>query len=299
MLPSWRPGPVRDAVLEFLADARELPLSERVATFDNDGTLWCERPTFVQLDFFAAELRSMAAADPSVRDRAEYAAVLAGDPTAMSALGLERIGYALLEMFVGQAPATFEALAVAFLATARNEALGIPIRRTRYQPMLELIDELRQLEFTVALVTGGGTEFVRAISQDLYGVPPELVVGTLIDYDFGRAADGSPGLTRTAQLQSPVNEGAAKISLIQGQLGRRPIMAAGNSGGDREMLEWASAGDGPSLALLIDHDDAEREFRYVSTAQSFTEDEPITDVGHRLGWTVVSMARDWSTIFVP
>ena len=134
--------------------------------------------------------------------------------------------------------------------------------------MLELIDELRELEFTVALMTGGGTEFVRAITQDLYGVPPELVVGTLIDYDFGRPADGSPGLTRTAQLQSPVNEDTAKISLNQGQLGRRPIMAAGNSGGDREMLEWASVGDGPNLALLIDHDDAEREFRYVSTALS-------------------------------
>jgi len=148
-------------------------------------------------------------------------------------------------------------------------------------------------------VTGGGTEFVRAVSEDLYDVPPQNVVGSLIAYEFVPTADDGPGprLRRTAQLMGAANEGATKVSNIQAQLGRRPILAAGNSGGDREMLEWATAGDGPTLALLVDHDDEEREFRYMSTAETFTDSEPITDVGARLGWTIVSMARDWERTF--
>jgi hypothetical protein len=164
--------------------------------------------------------------------------------------------------------------------------------------MLELLEELRRRDFTVCLVSGGGTEFVRAISEDLYGVPPHAVVGTLIEYEFGRE-DGVPVLRRTARAQGHANEGAEKVANMQTQLGRRPILGVGNSGGDRELLEWACAGDGPGLALLVDHDDAEREFQYVSKAESFTESESITDVARRLGWAVVSMARDWATIFPP
>jgi hypothetical protein len=163
--------------------------------------------------------------------------------------------------------------------------------------MLELIAELRRRDFSIALVTGGGTEFVRAISDDLYGIPPHAVVGTLITYEFLRDSDDRPTLRRTSAIQGSANEGPTKVTNIQTQLGRRPIMVAGNSGGDREMLEWAQAADGPSLALLVVHDDAEREFQYVSTAETFSEPEPITAVGARLGWTVVSMANDWQTIF--
>jgi hypothetical protein len=162
--------------------------------------------------------------------------------------------------------------------------------------MLELIDELRRREFTVAIVTGGGTEFVRAVSEPLYGVAPELVVGTLIDYDVSRDPEGGLQIRRANRLVGGANEGIAKIAGIQRHLGRRPILAAGNSGGDREMLEWAIGGDGPGLALLVDHDDAEREFAYVSTATTFAEPEPITDVGRRLGFTIVSMADDWSEV---
>ena len=165
--------------------------------------------------------------------------------------------------------------------------------------MLELIDELRSRDFTVSIVTGGGTEFVRAVSQDLYGVPPEAVVGHASSPTTTAATSGAPRLRRTREIAGVANEGAAKVSNIQTQLGRRPILAAGNSGGDREMLEWAAAGDGPTLALLVDHDDAEREFSYVSTAETFAEPEPITEVGERLGWTVISMADDWETIFPP
>jgi phosphoserine phosphatase len=297
LLPSWRPGPTRDALVSFLDAAEELPPEQRVAAFDNDGTLWCERPTYVQYDFFVDALRRQVEVEPQLADRQEYAAVLEADAVAMGELGLARVALALAELFEGLTPEAFTLRVREFLGRTRHVALGVPFEATVYQPMLELIDELRRRSFAVTLVSGGGTEFVRAISHELYGVAPEAVVGTLIDYRFGRDAHGRVVLQRTAGLVGEANEGPAKVTNIQTQLGRRPVLAAGNSGGDREMLEWAAGGDGPGLALLIDHDDEAREFRYVSQAGTFTEAEPITDVGRRLGWTVVSMARDWDRIF--
>ena len=237
--------------------------------------------------------------DPSIGERAEFAALLSGDQAAVAGIGLERIALALAGLFEGMTPEEFAAAAREFMGRAAHPTLGRPTRSVIYQPMSELIAELRRHDFTVGIVTGGGTEFVRAISDELYGVPAELVVGTLIGYDVSRDGDGPPVIRRTSGLLGVANEGSAKVANIQTQLGRRPILAAGNSGGDREMLEWAQATGSPSLALLIDHDDAEREFHYTSTAQTFAESEPITDVGARLGWTVVSMARDWDVVFPP
>ena len=201
----------------------------------------------------------------------EFAALLAEDKAAMGELGLNRIAFALLGLFKGITPEEFAARVREFMARAEHPTLRRPLRATTYQPMLELVGALRELDFTVCIVTGGGTEFVRAVSQDLYGVPPEAVVGSLVSYTYSTEPPGPgrparPVLRRTTALDGEANEGAAKVSNIQAQLGRRPIMAAGNSGGDREMLEWAAGGEGPSLALLVDHDDAEREFAYVSTA---------------------------------
>jgi phosphoserine phosphatase len=298
-LPSWRPGTTRDAVEAFLAAAERVPVADRVAYFDNDGTLWCERPSYVQLDFFLDALRRHVAEDPSIGERAEFGALLSGDRAAVAGIGLERIAVALAGLFEGLTPEEFTAAAREFMSRAVHPMLGRPTRSVTYQPMLELIAELRRRDFTVGIVTGGGTEFVRAISDDLYGVPAELVVGTLIGYDVSRDGEGPPVIRRTSGLLGAANEGSAKVANIQTQLGRRPILAAGNSGGDREMLEWAQAAGSPSLALLIDHDDADREFHYTSTAQTFVETEPITDVGARLGWTIVSMARDWEVVFPP
>jgi phosphoserine phosphatase len=298
-LPSWRPGATRDSLLRFLDGADSVPVDRRVAAFDNDGTLWCEKPTYVQLAFFEDALRSAVAADASRRVRPEYAAVLDGDRAALGEIGLEHVALALGELFAGREPDAFAGLVRDFMARARHRTLGVPFSRLVYQPMLELLDELRRREFTICIVTGGGTEFVRAVSEDLYGVPPEAVVGTLVEYDFVRRDDGSPTLHRTNGVHGVANEGAAKVGNIQTQLGRRPLLAAGNSGGDREMLEWTGTADEPSLALLIDHDDDEREFHYTSTAETFTEAEPITAVGRRLDWTVVSIQRDWSIVFAP
>jgi phosphoserine phosphatase len=276
-----------------------VPVADRVAYFDNDGTLWCERPSYVQLDFFLDALRRHVGHDPPIGERDEFAALLSGDQVAVEGIGLERIALALAGLFEGMMPEEFTSATREFIDRAVHPTLGRPTRSVTYRPMLELIAELRRRDFTVGIVTGGGTEFVRSISDDLYGVPAELVVGSLIGYDVSRDGEGRPVIRRTSGLLGVANEGSAKVANIQTQLGRRPILAAGNSGGDREMLEWAQAAGFPSLALLIDHDDAEREFHYTSTAQTFAEPEPITDVGVRLGWTVVSMARDWEVIFPP
>ena len=297
VLASWRPGASRDAVLGFLDAVVDVPREDRLACFDNDGTLWCERPTLVQYEFFVHALEARAD-EAGIRDVAEYAALLDHDAAAMGELGLERIALALTRLFEGISPEVFRQRVREFMAVAEHPTLARPFREAIYRPMLELIEELRRRDVAVCIVSGGGTEFVRAVSHQLYGVGPESVVGTLIDYEYSRdEATGSPRLRRTGQLDGGANEGAVKVNNIQRQLGRRPLLAAGNSAGDREMLEWAAGGDGPTLALLVDHDDGEREFSYLSKAASFDETEPITKVGDRLGWTVVSMADDWATIF--
>jgi phosphoglycolate phosphatase-like HAD superfamily hydrolase len=288
LLPSWRTGAARDALLTFLEAASDLPVADRVAYFDNDGTLWCEKPQYVQLDFYLDALGRRVAADPTTAEREEFAALLGGDSAAIHELGLARIALALASLFEGQTPEEFQAEARDFVARHPGRV---------YRPMLELIAELRRRDFTVGIITGGGTEFVRAVSEQLYGVPPHLVVGTLIDYRFDRNEAGSPVLRRTASVLGSANEGEPKVLNIQTQLGRRPILAVGNSSGDREMLEWAAAGPGPTMALLVDHDDADREYSYVSKGATTADDEAITDVAARLGWVVASIAHDWEAVF--
>ena len=204
ILPSWRPGATRDALLAFLERAATVPVEDRVAYFDNDGTLWCERPTYVQYDFFVDVLRQRVAEDPGVAERAEFAALLGGDPAAIEALGLPRIAAALAGLFEGQTPQEFAAVVQEFMARAQHRTLGRPLRTLTYRPMLELIAELRRLDFTVGIVTGGGAEFLRAVSQDLYAVPPELVVGTQIGYRLTTDAAGS---ARAAAHRRPGRRG--------------------------------------------------------------------------------------------
>src|SRR6478735_1024609 len=218
-LRSWRPGPTRDAILGFLdAAVADVPVADRVAYLDNDGTLWCEKPNYVQLDFFLDALGRRVADDPSLRDRPEFAAVLSGDAAAIADVGLARVAVALAGLFDGQTPDEFAAATAAFLAGYRHPTRQAPVAGIVYQPMLELLDALRAAQFTIGVVTGGGTEFVRQVSQDLYGVGPELVVGTLIGYDFGRDADDRPELTRTVQRLGDANEGAPKVAHFQSQI---------------------------------------------------------------------------------
>ena len=296
ILPSWRDGAARTAVVDFLDMADQIPPDRRLAAFDNDGTLWCEKPHYPQLDFFVWELRHAVEDRPALGAVPEYEALLKRDTEAMAEMGLERIALALVALFEQQEPEQFEARVNTFFDSTRHPDTGLRYDRMIYQPMLELLQELETRGFTNCIVTGGGTEFVRAISRRVYGIEPERVVGTLVTYTLiGR--DGRPVLVRTNRLQGEINEGGNKISNIQIGLGRRPVLAAGNSPGDAAMLEHTSSMDGPSLALLIDHDDGEREYAYRSRAGTFAADEPIETTASRLGWSTVSMGNDWTTVF--
>lgn len=296
LLPSWRAGATRDAVVAFLAASAAIAPEDRVAVFDNDGTLWTEKPMYPQQAFFIHELALAVRTEPALADRVEYAALLQRDDAAVSELGLPRIGMALADLFTGMSPDEFAHRARTFIHHATHPTSGLPYAAGTYRPMLELLEALRTRGFTNFIVTGGGTEFVRAVSQQLYGVAPEGVVGTLIGYEYV-TVDGAPAVVRTNQLTGEANEGHAKVVNIQQHLGRRPVLAAGNSAGDREMIEWAVAADGPTLGMLIEHDDAVREVAYDSVAGSFDSTERIVDIGHRQGWTVVSMRDDWTTVF--
>lgn len=295
ILPSWREGSTRAALLEFLAATDDIPYERRLAVFDNDGTLWCEKPNYPQLEFFAWALRKAAKERPALLAVPELAALAAADMGAMVDLGLDRVALAVMSLFEMQEPEVFEAQVHAFFDEERHPS-GQRFDVMVYQPMLELMGELAARGFTNCIVTGGGTEFVRAISRQVYGVDQERVVGTLVTYVLIER-DGRPTLVRTNRPQGEANEGAAKISNIQMGLGRRPSFAAGNSPGDAEMLEYANATDGPSLALLVNHDDAEREFAYESRAGTFLSAEPIGATAERLGWLQVSMRDDWTKVF--
>jgi hypothetical protein len=172
----------------------------------------------------------------------------------------------------------------------------VPFRELTYPPMIELMELLRARGFRVFIVTGGGVEFVRAVGEELYGVPPDDVVGSAVEVEFERR-DGRIVLVRKAAMRGSPNEGPPKAVNIQAHIGRRPILAAGNSAGDREMLEYAHTGERPSLCLVVDHDDEEREYAYAGAAATNPDAEPILDTANRLGWTVVSMRRDWNRVF--
>lgn len=300
LLPSWRDGATRTAIVSFLDRVDEIPPDERVAVFDNDGTMWCEKPQYTQLEFMLAELASAAGADDSLRAKPEFRALLAGDREALAGMGLERVIFALVDLHTGLTPEEFDARVADFFATARHADRGVAYRAQRYQPMLEVMDELRARGFDFYIVTGGGSEFVRVIAEDFYGVKPEGVVGSQVAYEIDRLDDGSLRLLRTGDIvASGPNEGITKPTNIQRVLGRRPVVAGGNSAGDAEMLQYAQSYDGPSLALLVDHDDSEREYAYESKAGTFESDESILETADRLGWVVASIKNDWSTVFPP
>ncbi len=291
-LPSWRPGPTRDSIEAFLDAARDLPVESRLACIDNDGTLWCEKPQYLQFYFFVDALQRAVAADPQLAEVAEFKALIEHDAEAMGEIGVVKIVLALAGLFAGETPDEFDRQAREFAATFRHPDSGRSLAGLRYQPMLELLDELRSLDFTICISTGGGTEFVRAISRELYRVPPSLVIGTGITYDYS-----DDELVRTGDLDGPPNEGAPKVIAIQRHFGQRPIFTAGNTNGDQHMMEWATAGDGPSLGLLVDHDDAEREYAYEGGAATFEAERTMKEIAADRGWVVASMKNDLDVVF--
>jgi phosphoglycolate phosphatase-like HAD superfamily hydrolase len=304
-LPNWRKGAVKDAILEFVdrtcADGspEALPVEERVAVFDNDGTLWSEKPMPIQLDFILRRLGQMAETDPSLRDRQPWkaaherdtgwlahvmAAHYAGDDSEVTVLGAGIVA-AFANITVDQ----FEADSDAFLRTTRHPTLARGYLECAYAPMVELLAHLRANRFASYIASGGGRDFMRPISQEVYGIPREGVIGSAVALAY--APDDAGGAIVRQAAADYLDDGPAKPVHIWTRTGRRPVLAAGNSNGDIEMLDFAQRPRTPSLRLLVLHDDAEREFAYVAGA------ERALDLAATRGWTVVSMKDDWAKMF--
>jgi phosphoserine phosphatase len=295
-LASWNEGAARAAIEDYLARIGDVPAAERVAVFDNDGTLWCEKPTYAQALFLFEELRARAAADPELAGEPVVAALLEGGLAAAAEHGLGAIAQVLLRVHEGVTTEAFAALVARWYAEARHPRFGVPFTAMTYAPMLELLDLLRAHEFRVFIVTGGGVEFVRPVGHELYGVRPDDVVGSAVQVRVERR-DGKMVLVREAKLLGSPNEGEPKPINVQTHIGQRPVLAAGNSAGDREMLEHADGGEHPWLCLVVNHDDAEREYAYAGASATDPSAEPILDTAAARGWTVVSMRDDWRRVF--
>jgi len=298
-LPSWNDTPTKQAILDFVGAVTDesgpgyVPPAERIATFDNDGTLWCEKPAYIQLFFAIQRLKEMAAADPGLRDKPAYKAAVAGDMGYFASLypgdipALMKIGF---DTHAGMPQEEFERLAADFLANARHPRFGVPYKQCIYQPMLELMDYLQDNDFKVFIASAGGMSFMRTVSEAIYNVPRENVIGSNITFEIGRK-DGRLILLRKPGLVEPVDDGPGKPVNIELHIGRRPILAAGNSNGDIEMLEHAEDKRRPWLCLLLHHDDAAREYAYDQGA------EKSLQLARERGWTVVSMKDDFKTVF--
>jgi hypothetical protein len=299
-LPSWNEGAVERSITDFVRAAADpaspefIPAPQRVAVFDNDGCLWAEKPTYFQLLFIMDRIRALAPEHPEWASTQPFQAVLENDREALAAAG----EHGLLELAAAaQAGITtdeFTAAVRAWLATARHPVTGRPYTSMVYQPMLELMDYLRANGFAVYIVSGGGAEFIRVWAEDVYGVPPENVVGSTGGLRFEMRGD-QPVIVREPELQF-INDKAGKPVGIQRFIGRRPVFAAGNSDGDYEMLQWTTSGPGPRLGLLVHHTDAKREWAYDRQSSEGRLDKAL-DAAPQYGWQVVDMARDWSVIF--
>jgi phosphoserine phosphatase len=295
-LASWNEGAARSTILDYVARAADVPVAERVAVFDIDGTLWCEKPAYMQAFFLMERLQQQAAVDPQLAANEVVKALLADDIAAASRHGLGDVVQVLMNTYADVTTEEFDAAVMHWAEQFRHPRFGTTFAGVVYAPMLELLDLLRANEFRVFLVTGGGVDFVRPLCAQLYGVERDDVVGSAVKVEFVRRG-GKIVLARTAALAGSPNEGPPKVVNVHSHIGRRPLVAVGNSAGDREMLEFAHTGERPSLCIVLDHDDEEREYAYSGEALTNPDAEPIRTTAERFGWTVVSMRRDWRRVF--
>jgi phosphoserine phosphatase len=306
-LPSWNEGATKQAILDFVAATTTegrpdfVPPGDRIATFDQDGTTWVEQPLYGQALFALARIAAMAPAHPEWKEAEPFRSVLSGDHAALAHLTEEDWMEIIAVTHAGMSTVDFEALVADWLPTSENPALKKgPVTSLVYQPMLEVMEYLRANGFRTYLVTGGGQEFVRVYAEDVYGVPPEQVVGSSLLTQYQMTDDG-PVLMREGKPFF-VDDGPGKAVGINLFIGDRPQIAFGNSEGDREMLQWTTAGDGARLGLLVFHDDAEREFAYgpadgLPDSHIGTFPQDLMDEAAARGWKVISMKDDWKTIF--
>jgi hypothetical protein len=300
VLPSWSEGTTRDALVSFVEDVTTdggphyVPPAERIAVFDNDGTLWSEQPMYVQLAFAADRVKALAPEHPEWAERQPFKGVLEGDLEAVAASGEHGLLELMMATHAGMTTGEFTELVESWLATARHPKLNRPYTELVYQPMLELLDYLRANGFRTWIVSGGGIAFMRPWTEGIYGVPPEQVVGSSIEIRFEMRNDG-PVLLRIPELDF-IDDKAGKPVGIHKFIGRRPIAAFGNSDGDLQMLQWTTAGPGRRLSAIVHHTDGEREVAYDRESHIGRLDKALDEATER-GWVVVDMKADWKTVF--
>ncbi len=300
-LPSWNDGPARSAILDFVAavtaegSADFVPEPERIATFDNDGTLWVEQPMYVQGVFAFDRLKALAPQHPEWQAEQPFKAALEGDRATLADAGERGLLALVMATHAGMTTDQFAAEVTDWLATAEHPRFQRPYTRLVYQPMVELLDYLRANGFKTFIVSGGGVDFMRPWADGAYGIPPEQVVGSSIKSGF-EIEDGKPALKKLPELEF-VDDGPGKPEGIHRFIGRRPIAAFGNSDGDLQMLQWTTIGvPGRRFGLIVHHDDAEREYAYDRDSHVGRLDKAL-DAAPAAGWTVVSMKNDWQQIF--
>jgi len=299
-LPSWNDGKTRQAIEAFVervttpGSADFVPPAERIAVFDNDGTLWSEQPMYVQLAFALDRVKALAPEHPEWKDQAPFNAVLTGDLKALGAAGERGLMELLLATHAGMTSDEFEKVVKDWIATAKHPIYQRPYTECVYQPMRELLEYLRAHEFKTYIVSGGGIEFMRPWSEAVYGIPPEQVIGTSIKLKYV-LQDGRPVLVRLPEIDF-IDDKAGKPVGIHRQIGRRPIFAAGNSDGDFEMLEYTTAGEGARFGLLLHHTDGQRETAY-DRQSPFGRLDKALDAAPQRGWTVIDMRQDWKLVF--
>ena len=306
-LLSWNDGPAKQAILDFVRATTErtspkfVPAEDRIATFDQDGTLWVEHPIYSQVMYCLDRVPAVVARKPELKDVEPFKTVLSGNREAIAHLSMHDLETILAATLTGMPVEEFEAEVGKWLETAKHPRWQRPYTDLTYQPMQEVLQYLRNSGFKTYIVTGGGQDFVRVYSQHVYGIPPEQVVGSAGGTTFGYDKNGKPFLTKEPKLLLN-DDKAGKPEGIHLMIGRRPLAAFGNSDGDREMLEYTAAGDGARLMMLVLHDDAQREYAYGPARElpdtklgAFT---PALDAeAKRNGWTVISMKSDWKRIF--
>ena len=299
-LPSWNDGHAKSRIVAFVAAVTDpagkdfVPPAERIAVFDNDGTLWSEQPAYVQLAFAVDRVKALAPQHPQWKTQQPFQGVLEGDLKAAAAAGEKGLLQMLMATHAGMTSDEFAPIVTDWLATARHPRFRRGYTELVYQPMLELLAFLRGNGFKTYIVSGGGVEFMRVFALQRYGVPPEQVVGSTIRTKY-EARDGRPAIVRLPEVDF-IDDGPGKPVGIHKFIGRRPIAAFGNSDGDFEMLEWVTSAPGPRLGLIVNHDDATREYAY-DRGSPIGRLERGLDQAPRRGWTIVSMKNDWKKVF--
>jgi hypothetical protein len=299
-LPSWQDGPARRAIIEAVdrltrrASTLFVPPTERIAVFDNDGTLWPEQPAYVQAVFLLDRIKQLAPSHPDWRDREPYATALAGDLHALAAKGEHALAELAMATHAGMTSSEFEQIVKDWMTRARHPNFDRPYVDLAYRPMLELMDWLRANAFKVYIVSGGGVEFIRPWAQSVYGVVPEQVIGSTIALRY-EWVDSNPVLRRLPHVDA-IDDKEGKPVSIQTFIGRRPIMAFGNSDGDLAMLQWTMAGPGARFAALVHHTDADREWAYDRDSPFGRLDRALDEATAR-DWTLIDVKRDWKRVY--